>query len=319
MIIGHDREVADFLAAWRGGSMHHAWLLGGPRGVGKATFARAAATRLLAEAAGHVPPESDLRVDPDLPTARFIDGQAHPDFRYIERGLNKTGSALARNITVDQIRELSSLFDSTPALSDWRVAVIDSVDDLEKGGANALLKMLEEPPSNCLFLLVSHVPGRLLPTIRSRCRTLTFQVLDDDAMASIAATHEIPQALIGAAGGSPGQLLALSSLDLEPLRSEALGLMRQGDPSNARRSKLAQGLSGRNSADRYAAFLGMVPAIIASEAKVLGGDDRLRALDAYAEARELSRIAPRLSLDPATTAFRMGSILASVAPPHERV
>lgn len=319
MIIGHDREVADFLAAWRGGSMHHAWLLGGPRGVGKATFARAAATRLLAEAAGHVSPESDLRVDPDLPTARFIDGQAHPDFRYIERGLNKTGSALARNITVDQIRELSSLFDSTPALSDWRVAVIDSVDDLEKGGANALLKMLEEPPSNCLFLLVSHVPGRLLPTIRSRCRTLTFQVLDDDAMASIAATHEIPQALIGGAGGSPGQLLALSSLDLEPLRSEALGLMRQGDPSNARRSKLAQGLSGRNSADRYAAFLGMVPAIIASEAKVLGGDDRLRALDAYAEARELSRIAPRLSLDPATTAFRMGSILASVAPPHERV
>lgn len=319
MIIGHDREVANFLAAWHGGSMHHAWLLGGPRGVGKATFARAAAIRLLAEAAGHVSPESGLQVDADLPTARFIDGQAHPDFRYVERGLNKTGSAPARNITVDQIRELSSLFDSTPALSDWRVAVIDSVDDLEKGGANALLKMLEEPPSNCLFLLVSHVPGRLLPTIRSRCRTLTFQTLDDDAMASIAAKHGISRALIEGAGGSPGQLLALSSLDLEPLRSEALGLMRQGDPSNARRSKLAQGLSGRNSSDRYAAFLGMVPAIIASEAKVLSGDNRLRALDAYAEARELSRIAPRLSLDPATTAFRMGSILASVAPSNERV
>ena len=157
--------------------MHHAWLIGGPNGVGKATFARAAAIRLLSEAAGHVSPESDLEVDPEIPTARFIAGQAHPDFRYVERGLNKTGSALARNITVDQIRELASLFDSTPALSNWRVAVIDSVDDLEPGGANALLKMLEEPPSNCLFLLVSHVPGRLLPTIRSRCRTLTFQAL----------------------------------------------------------------------------------------------------------------------------------------------
>ena len=319
MILGHNRQIADFLAAWRGGSMHHAWLLGGPRGVGKATFARAAATRLLAEAAGQVSADSDLLVDPELPTARFIDGQAHPDFRYVERGLNKTGSALARNITVDQIRDLSNLFDSTPALSDWRVAIIDSVDDLEPGGANALLKMLEEPPSNCLFLLVSHVPGRLLPTIRSRCRTLTFKALDDDVMASIAERHELSQSLIESAGGSPGRLLANSSLDLDPLRNEVLGLMRQGDPSNARRSKLSQALSGRNSADRYAAFLGMVPAIIASEAKVLDGHARLRALDAYAEARELSRMAPRLSLDPATTAFRMGSILASVAPSHERV
>ena len=299
--------------------MHHAWLIGGPNGVGKATFARAAAIRLLSEAAGQVSPESDLEVDPEIPTARFIAGQAHPDFRYVERGLNKTGSALARNITVDQIRELASLFDSTPALSNWRVAVIDSVDDLEPGGANALLKMLEEPPSNCLFLLVSHVPGRLLPTIRSRCRTLTFQALGDDVMASIADAHAVSQSLIESAGGSPGRLLALSNLDLEPLRSEAFGLMRQGDPSNARRSKLSQSLSGRNSTERYSAFLGMVPSLIASEARGLNGEARLRALDAYDEARSLSRMAPRLSLDPATTAFRMGSILASVAPSQQPV
>jgi len=299
--------------------MHHAWLIGGPNGVGKATFARAAAIRLLSEAAGQVSPESDLEVDPEIPTARFIAGQAHPDFRYVERGLNKTGSALARNITVDQIRELASLFDSTPALSNWRVAVIDSVDDLEPGGANALLKMLEEPPSNCLFLLVSHVPGRLLPTIRSRCRTLTFQALGDDVMAAIADAHAVSQSLIESAGGSPGRLLALSNLDLEPLRSEAFGLMRQGDPSNARRSKLSQSLSGRNSTERYSAFLGMVPSLIASEARGLNGEARLRALDAYVEARSLSRMAPRLSLDPATTAFRMGSILASVAPSQQPV
>ena len=299
--------------------MHHAWLIGGPNGVGKATFARAAAIRLLSEAAGQVSPECDLEVDPEIPTARFIAGQAHPDFRYVERGLNKTGSALARNITVDQIRELASLFDSTPALSNWRVAVIDSVDDLEPGGANALLKMLEEPPSNCLFLLVSHVPGRLLPTIRSRCRTLTFQALGDDVMASIADAHAVSQSLIESAGGSPGRLLALSNLDLEPLRSEAFGLMRQGDPSNARRSKLSQSLSGRNSTERYSAFLGMVPSLIASEARGLNGEARLRALDAYDEARSLSRMAPRLSLDPATTAFRMGSILASVAPSQQPV
>ena len=299
--------------------MHHAWLLAGPRGVGKASFARAAAIRLLAQAAGHVPEGEGLDVDPDVPTARFIEGRAHPDFRFVERGPNKTGTALARNITVDQVRELGTLFDSTPALSEWRVAIIDSVDDLEPGGANALLKMLEEPPAKCLFLLVSHVPGRLLPTIRSRCRTLTFQALGDDVMASIADLHQVPHSLIGAAGGSAGRLLALATLDLEPLRREVSDLMQQGDPSNARRSKLAQGLSGRSSADRYAAFLDMVPSMIAGEACVLAGDARLRALDAYGEALSLSRMAPRLSLDPATTAFRLGSILASVAPPHERV
>jgi DNA polymerase-3 subunit delta' len=114
-------------------------------------------------------------------------------------------------------------------------------------------------------------------------------------------------------------LLALSNLDLEPLRSEAFGLMRQGDPSNARRSKLSQSLSGRNSTERYSAFLGMVPSLIASEARGLNGEARLRALDAYVEARSLSRMAPRLSLDPATTAFRMGSILASVAPSQQPV
>ena len=324
MIIGHDSAVADFLAAWRGKSIHHAWLLAGPRGIGKASFARAAAKRVLAEAAGHVTSDHGLDIDPQIPTARFIEaegGSAHPDFQHVERGLNKTGTALARNITVDQVRDLAGLFGSTPAMSDWRVVVIDSVDDLETGGANALLKMLEEPPPNCLFMLVSHVPGRLLPTIRSRCRTLAFQALDDDAMTSILSLQlpDVAEAkrrsLVPAAGGSVGRALALASLDLEPLRKEAVSLMREGDPTNARRSKLASALSGRNAADRYAAFLDIAPSLIAEEARRLSGGSRLRALDAYAEAREVSRLAPRLSLDPAVTAFRLGSILASVAEP----
>ena len=301
--------------------MHHAWLVGGARGIGKASFALAAAKRILAEAAGHVAHGNPLAIDPDCPTARFIAGDAHPDFRMVERLPNKTGSALARNITVDQVRELAGLFEATPAMSDWRAVVIDSVDDLEKGAANALLKMLEEPPANCLFLLVSHVPGRLLPTIRSRCRTLALRPLDDDAMASVlsralADTAEAKRnALIPAAGGSPGRALALAGLELEPLRADAITLMRQGDPTNARRAKLSQALSSRNSSERYAAFLDLAPSLIAAEARRLSAAPRLRALEAYAEARELVRLAPRLSLDPATTAFRLGSILASVAEP----
>ena len=323
MIVGQDRAVAQFLGAWASGTMHHAWLLAGPRGVGKARFAMAAATRLLAEAAGPAVSATGLDTPHDHPVGRLVAAGSHPDFRLLERVENKSGTALARNISVDQVRSLAELFAVTPALSPWRAVVIDSVDDLEPAAANALLKMLEEPPPNSLFLLVSHVPGRLLPTIRSRCRRLQFQPLGDDAMTSVLA-RELPELgaaerdrLIPLAEGSAGRALAFASLELLPLQDQALAILRQGDADKARRSKLAQALGAKGAAARYAAFLELVPALISSEARNLDGPARRRALDAYEEARETSRLAPRLSLDPAATAFRMGTILASVAPREE--
>lgn len=320
MIRGQDIAIGRFLDAWRGGTMHHAWLLSGPRGVGKASFARLAASRVLADAAGPAVGGSGLEPPDEHPMARLVAAGSHPDFRWVERIENKSGTALQRNITVDQVRELGELFTVTPSLGDWRVVVIDSVDDLEKGGANALLKMLEEPPANCLFLLVSHVPGRLLPTIRSRCRRLDFQALGDDVMASVledqapGVSEETRRALIGVAGGSAGRALAYANLDLTPLAEQAEAILREGDATNAARSKLAQALGAKGAAERYAAFLDMVPSLIAREARRLDGAPRDRALDAYANAREAGRLALRLSLDPATTAFRMGTILASIAP-----
>jgi DNA polymerase-3 subunit delta' len=318
VIRGHDQAIAHFLGAWRGRAMHHAWLLAGPRGVGKASFARAAATRLLAEAAGPAVEDDGLDTPASHPTVHLIKAGSHPDFKLLERVMNKTETALQRNISVDQVRALGDLFSVTPAMSPWRAVVIDSADDLEAGAANALLKMLEEPPANCLFLLVSHVPGRLLPTIRSRCRTLDFQPLADDVMASVLADQGADQAripqLVQRAGGSPGKALADAALDLAPLYEEALAIMRAGDPINERRSKLSKALGLKASAERYAAFLDMVPTLIAREARSLDGPARLRALDAYARARETCRLAPRLSLDPAATVFQLGSFLASVAP-----
>lgn len=320
MIRGQDKAVEQFLAAWQSGAMHHAWLLAGPRGVGKATFALAAAERVLAEAAG--PPVSlpGLETPADHPVGRLVAAGSHPDFRFLERIENKSGTGLARNISVEQVRSLAELFAVTPALSAWRVVVIDTVDELEKSAANALLKMLEEPPANCLFLLVSHVPGRLLPTIRSRCRRLDFQTLGDDAMTSVL-EEELPELsmaertkLVPLAGGSVSRALAYASLDLAPLEEQALAILREGDRDNARRAKLAQALGPKAAAERYAAFLDMAPTLIARESRHLDGPARRRALDAYARARETSRLAPRLSLDPAATVFQLGTILASVAP-----
>ncbi len=318
MIQGHDRPVERFMSAWRSGAMHHAWLLTGPRGLGKASFARAAALRILAEAAGPIPEGKGIATPDTDPTARLITAGSHPDYRLLERIENKTGTALQRNISVDQVRALGDLFSVTPSMSDWRAVVIDSADDLEASAANALLKMLEEPPAKCIFLLVSHVPGRLLPTIRSRCRKLEFQPLGDDVMASVLNVQGIDAAkvpmLVRQAGGSPGKALSYAALDLGPLYDQALAIMRDGDPINERRSKLAQSLTLKAAADRYAGFLQIVPTMIADEARILDGPARLRALDAYKRARETCQLAPRLSFDPGATIFQLGTILASVAP-----
>ena len=322
MIVGQERAADQFLAAWRSGSLHHAWLLAGPRGVGKALFARMAATRILAEAAGPPIEQPGLKTPPEHPVAHLVAAGSHPDLRRLERLENPKTGALYRNISVEQVRSLGELFGSTPFLSDWRAVVIDSVDDLEPSGANALLKMLEEPPPNCLFLLVSHAPGRLLPTIRSRCRRLDFQRLSDDAMTSVLDIHAPNLAtadrnrIIAMAEGSVGKAMAFASLDLAKLEQSALAILRQGDPTNGRRTDLALELGRKGAGERYAAFLELVPSLIAREARQLAGPGQERALDAYARARELAAVAPRLSLDPASTVFQLGSILASVPGRH---
>ena len=317
MIVGQDRAIDQFAGARRSGRLHHAWLLAGPKGVGKASFAKLAATRVLAEAAGPPVAVPGLETPDDHPVARLIAAGSHPDFRWLER-LEKPGGGLARNIGVQQVRALGELFAVTPSISPWRAIVIDSADDLEASAANALLKMLEEPPANSLFFLVSHAPGRLLPTIRSRCRRLDFATLPNAAMTSVLGRMFPGQApadvarLVEVAEGSVGRALAAAELDLAPLEAEARSILLTGDPDNSRRSRLASSLGGKAAAERYAAFLEMIPPMIAREAVGLRGAERGRAIDAYARARETIALAPRLSLDPAATVFQLGGILASV-------
>jgi DNA polymerase-3 subunit delta' len=318
-LLGQDRAVEQFAAAWRTRQLHHAWLLAGPKGVGKSTFAAAAARRVLAEAAGPPFDLPGIAFPADHPMVKLVDAGSHPDMRWLERQLDDRGEKLRRNITVEQIRDLGEFLGLTTALSPWRVIVIDTIDDMNKEGANALLKMLEEPPPNTLFFIVSHAPGRLLPTIRSRCRGLDFAALSDDVMASIlqdrapALSDAERQRVIGLAAGSAGRAVAAAELDLAKLEDAALAILRHGDPNNARRSDLAQELGKKDAANRYAAFLALAPALVAREAKRLDGTRRVRALDAYDKARELATIAPRVSLDPSATVFQIGGILAEVA------
>lgn len=319
---GHDGVVAAFLDAAHSGRLHHAWLLAGPQGIGKARFAEAAALRLLAEGSGGPLDAPGLEVPADHATAKLIEAGSHPDFQRLERLYREKSGDQARNITIDQVRGLQRLFGTTPTFSTRRVVVIDAIDDLERGAANALLKSLEEPPPDSLFLLVSHAPGRLLPTIRSRCRLLRFAPLSDDVMTA-ALRDAMPEAdaaeiaaLVAVGEGSPGRALRFAGLDISGLDATMTRLIEEGDPTNAVRGALARSLAAKSAQARYEAFLERAPGRIATHARGLTGQRLAEALKIWEQARAIADGAVRLSLDPQTTVFEIAGLMARLAPAH---
>lgn len=322
-LIGNESARDALAAAMASGALHHAWLIAGPEGVRKGAFARIAAARMLAEASEPQKLSPGWEVPETTQTAHLIAAGAHPDYRELVRlpkDVAKPDEALARSITIAQVRSLQPLFATKPSLSSRRVVVIDSIDDLERGGANALLKNLEEPPAGTIFLLVSHAPGQLLPTIRSRCRLLRFEPLPSDQVAAILRA-ELPQAsaseieaLVRAGEGSPGRALGFAGLDLAALEGDMAALAETGDPSNAVRSRLAKLLGAKAAQPRYEAFLQRSPSFIAERARKRSGEGLRTALDAYAEARELAGAATGLSLDAGATVFEMSGLIARLSP-----
>src|SRR5579859_2876568 len=223
---GHEATEEAFEASRARGRLHHAWLLTGAEGVGKATFAYRAARRLLgapAEAAYGV-----LGASPDHPVSRQIIARSHPDLFVLER-IDENGK-VRKVIPVDEARALSEFFSKSPASAPHRVAIIDAADDLNVNAANAILKTLEEPPPHGVLLMVSHSPGRLLPTIRSRCRRLAFGALSLKDAAAFVRDHEEVGAedalrLARMAGGAPGRAWALAGANAIAMDDAARALI----------------------------------------------------------------------------------------------
>lgn len=318
-LVGHHHEIMAFVDAMASGRLHHAWLLVGPPGVGKGRFADAAALRMLAEAAGPPPAEPGLSVSPDHPVARLISAGSHPDFRRLQRLPNDRTGDLARNIPIAQVRALQGLFATTPSLSPRRVIVIDAIDDLERAAANALLKNLEEPPADTVFLLVSHAPGRLLPTIRSRCRVLRFGPLSPEDMAAVLRA-ELPEvdpdeiaALVKAGEGAPGRAIGFSGLDIAALDRAMAEIAETGDRTASSRTALAKSLALKAAQPRYEAFLQRAPGFIAAAARNRSGQPLADALKLWGDARDLASGAVGLSLDAYSVAFELGTLIAGLA------
>jgi DNA polymerase-3 subunit delta' len=209
-LFGHDREAQAIEDAFSTGHMHHAWMITGPKGVGKATLAYRLARRALGAAPAG---EGALTASADDPVCRQIENLAHPDFLLIRRPYNDKTKKLKGEITVDEARKAADFFSRSASGGHWRVVIVDSADELNINSSNALLKTLEEPPKQGLLILIVETPGRLLPTIRSRCRRLSLRAPDPAATADwLVSAHGLDADTAARAsdlaGGAPGRALA---------------------------------------------------------------------------------------------------------------
>lgn len=228
-LLGHAAAEANLLDAYRSGRLPHAWLISGPKGIGKATLAFRFARFLLAEggqadepAAGLFgpgdAPQANLDMAPDNPVFRRVAAEGHADLLTVERSVNERTGKLRGEISVEDVRKLPGFFSLTAAEGGYRVAIVDSADEMNRHAANALLKILEEPPARAVLLIIANAPGGLLPTIRSRCRRLTLRPLDDATVAEVL-RRRLPETepaelatLAKLAEGSPGRAISLARL-----------------------------------------------------------------------------------------------------------
>ncbi len=315
-LLGHEAAWHEWREAMTSERMHHAWILTGLEGLGKGQFARAAAAELVREAGVPQPP-ADRHPDILVPE--------HPPENKEEAKKREDGQEYRkkRSIPIDEIRTLQQRLTTRPTLGSRRVVIIDPADDLEKNAVNALLKSLEEPPVGTYFLLVTHRLGRLLPTIRSRCRLLRFAPLAE-AQVDEVLRREAPQAdaatraaAVAAAEGSPGAALAFVEQDLGPLHQLMERILTEGDEGFALRGALADEIGARPSRERQQAVCDLARAVVTAQLARGTRNQQARVIAAHGDLVKLGAQLPTFNFDPGLVAMEIGGLLASLALPRE--
>ncbi len=308
----HDEAWRAWRDALDGARMHHGWLLAGKAGLGKRDFAMAAARELVAEP-GVPQPAGD---HPDILTLTY----GPKDDKGEKAQAEGKPFELARSIRIKQIRAMQRRLITRPTLGTRRAIIIDPADDMEKAAANALLKSLEEPPAGTFFLLVTHRPARLLPTIRSRCRTLRFPVLSDSQLGAMLHTAGLPSdpQAIAAAEGSFGAAVRFAEQDLAPIARTISALLAGGDSGMTGRGELARLIGPRADRERMQAVLDLAQSLAARAART--AEDplrRSRLIETHAALVALAAEAPTANFDPAMLPFEIGSLLVAAAAASE--
>ena len=295
-LFGHEAAEAALLSAWRSGRMSHAWIVAGPRGIGKATLAYRFARFVLAQGAsaggglfGAEEPRT-LAVPTGDPVFRRVAAGGHADLVSIERAVNPETGKMRGEIVIDQVRAVGEFLHLTPVEGGWRVVVIDCADELNPNAANALLKVLEEPPARALLLLVSHSPRQLLPTIRSRCRILPLKPLASATVGQLVARYrpELTAAerdvLVELSDGSIGRALGLADFGGVELHREVetlLGKLPQLDATAmhdfAERMARQKTNEAGEGADGFDAAVELLATWVSRHVKSLLGGQRARA------------------------------------------
>ena len=303
VLYGHATAQAELLDAQRSGRLHHAWMLSGAKGIGKATLAWRMARFLLATPPDDggmfaPPPPKTLDIPDSHPVARRLLQGAEPRHFLLRRGPNEKETALSQVISVEEVRKMKSFFALSAADGGHRTAIIDSLDEMNPQAANALLKLLEEPPPNVTFFLIAHQPARLLPTIRSRCRELRLTPLgaQDLADALTQAGGEIaPEdraALAELSGGSVGEAFRLTNLDGLKLYAALVRLCatlpRLDRPQALALADLA---GGRGGAETFDLLVTLIDLLLARLAR-FGVTGQLPPEAAPGEAQLLRRLSP---------------------------
>ncbi|MCL3882999.1 DNA polymerase III subunit delta' [Marivita sp. GX14005] len=304
-LFGQDAAQEGFLQAFASGRLHHGWLITGPRGVGKATLAWRIARFLLAtppEDGGMFdapPPPVDLNIAADHPVARRMLAGSEPGLFVLRRPYDEKAKRLKAQITVDEVRRLKNFFALSAADGGRRVVIVDTADDMNVNAANALLKLLEEPPDRTVLLLVSHQPSRLLPTIRSRCRELRLSPLGPPDMAQALATADIdpagadPAALAALSGGSVGAAVRLLEQDGLTLYADLVKLLGTlPDLSRPLAIALAESAAGRGTEDRLDLLLTLLDRALARLARTGATGKPPDPPAAPKEAEILARLSP---------------------------
>ncbi|MDE8348040.1 MAG: DNA polymerase III subunit delta' [Acidocella sp.] len=296
--IGHGSAVAALHDAATSGRLHHAWLIGGQVGVGKATVAYRFARWLLAGAT-----DADLALPASHPTFKRVAANTHSDLLTIERRFDEKRKKMQSEIVIDTVLEVGKFLRLTPGEGGWRVVIVDGAEEMNRNAANALLKLLEEPPSRAILLLVSHAPGRLLPTLRSRCRTLNLGPLAAHDLATLLHQHAPALSSVDVARlarlseGSIGTALTLAAEDgvaMAGLVDEALATALPP----ARAQAIADAVA--RSEDGYEVFMNLLRTGLASttrQAARANAPSLGRAVDLWEGFGKLERDVQNLNLD----------------------
>ena len=308
----HAPQWREWRAALASPRMHHAWIFAGKKGLGKHDFAFAAARELVA--IGRDAPVAEN--DPDIQLLTHLP----KDDKEAKKAEKGEAFETKRNISIDQIRAMQARLTTRPTLGAFRAIIIEPADDLERNAANALLKSLEEPPAGTFFLLVTHRPGLLLPTIRSRARILRFNPLSmgavEDALRA-AGDHAAPAEIALAArasGGGPGAALSFIAQDLAPAEALMRQIASEGDPAFVLRVKLGEEIGARPDRARLSATLDLARTVLAQKLESPDSIDIPALVDAHARLVTISGQARSYNFDPGFLAMEIGTLLASAAP-----